>query len=404
MQRQLTQIASRLTGNRWIVFAVTAIVAALATGGQPRASRDTIFYRGLSDAILNSDLATIFTTMELRWTTLTLVSLVSIARLISAEHWMTIVMIVNIACSGLTAVLLVSLVRRLTGSALAAAAALLLYVTCLDVILWVRFILTDIIYSLIAFSVFFLVADGILGPRIKRRRLLLGIALVAALFTRAVGIVLIPLALFAELILARAPDSRPRWLRGRMLVAGVLLTAAAAMCVRAYVVEDPKHWPFDFIRPKINEYIAREKTGEVVWDRPETFRPPPHTMTDHLVLQADRTVRFFQFTSSQYTRVHNLVNVAYYVPLYLLALIGLFDGLRHPDRRRRGVILAATLWVLAYSLYHGLTLLDFDWRYRAPLMLHMIVLGACGIDVLARLALRRGTPSRTAAIQSADAA
>jgi len=41
------------------------------------------------------------------------------------------------------------------------------------------------------------------------------------------------------------------------------------------------------------------------------------------------------------------------------------------------------MWIGVFALFHALTVLDFDWRYRTPLMPHLIVLAACGADVLA---------------------
>lgn len=314
----------------------------------------------------------------LEWTTLTFVSLVAVASMLAPEQWMTLVMGVNVIASALTAVLLVALVRRLTQSAAAAASALLLYLACFDLVLWVRFVLTDIVYSAIALAVFTLVADGLLGPRIAYRRLLLCMAIAAALLTRPVAIVLVPLVLFAELILGRTAP------RGRTLVVAGVLAIAVVTSARAYVVHDPARWPFALAGPAVTAYSAREKSGEVVWDRPETARRPPLTMSDHVLQQFDRSARFFQFTASTYSPAHNLMNAGYYLLLYALALGGVFDAMRGADARRRSVVLAALVWVLSYALYHGMTLLDFDWRYRIPLMPLIVLMSACGVDALTR--------------------
>src|SRR5207249_102818 len=114
--------------------------------------------------------------------------------------------------------------------------------------------------------------------------------------------------------------------------------------------------------------------GEVVYDRPETSRRPPRTVSDHLVIKADRFVRFFQVTSSKYSWTHNAVNLAYFVPLYLFGVVGLVHGWRSADRRRRSLIRLLALWIGVYAFFHALTVLDFDWRFRTPLIPHLALL------------------------------
>jgi hypothetical protein len=53
------------------------------------------------------------------------------------------------------------------------------------------------------------------------------------------------------------------------------------------------------------------------------------------------------------------------------------------------VFLAAAGAVLAYAVFHGLVQVDFDWRYRLPVIPHLILLAAGGIAVLGRGAAAR---------------
>jgi hypothetical protein len=39
--------------------------------------------------------------------------------------------------------------------------------------------------------------------------------------------------------------------------------------------------------------------------------------------------------------------------------------------------------VVVFAVFHSITLIDFDWRYRAPTHPMMVVIGAHGLSVLA---------------------
>jgi hypothetical protein len=276
----------------------------------------------------------------------------------------------------LLAVMLVGIARRATRSALAAFVALLFYVFCYELLQWIPFIVTDLMFAVVAFVPFALVARRILDPREPARPVLLAISLVVACLTRPPGVVLIPLVLFVELVLVQ------KRIRARSATIFIVAAALAAVFVRTAIVYQPARWPFDFIRPKIEEFAGREKKGEVVYDQKESYRLPPRTPIDHVVIEGDRFVRFFQFTTPGFSRTHKLINTIYFVPLYALSIIGLVAGLRAGDSRRRAFVIALTMWIGIFALFQALTVLDYDWRFRVPVLPQCILLAACGIDAI----------------------
>jgi len=373
----------RALSKRWMVFFVTVIVHGLSTRGHALAAIDTGHYIGLADGFSSGDFSDTFNVEAVRWTKSLFLAILALARAISPEHWKQIMVALNVACSGLIAVLLVDLARRASRSSVAPAVALLMYLTCFEVFQWMRFVLTDPFFFLTGFLPFVLVARRIVIPGEPRRPVLLALSLLMAVFSRPPGAVLIPLVLFGELVLVEAS------VRRGVAAAIILLAAMAALFVRTAVVHDPGSWPFRVLKPKIVEFSGREKTGEVVYGRKDTFRSPPRTAVDHMVIQADRVARFFQFTSSGYSRAHNVINIAYFVGLYLLGLIAVFDAFRGDDPRRRSLMIALLMWIGVFAFFHGLTVLDYDWRFRTPLMPHFILMAACGADAVQALVMSR---------------
>ena len=363
--------------SRWFAFVATVVVHGIATAGRARFSVDTWTYIQLADGFRAHDFSGTFKLAAVLWTKTIYITLLALARGVSPAHWTILILALNVLCSGAVAVMLVDLARRATRWPAAPVLALLFYVAGWEVFQWVRYVLTDIPYCAAAFVPFYLVARRIVVEGEPRRPLLLAVALLVAIFTRPPGLVLIPLALFVELVLVE------RRVSGRVAAAIIIVVAAAVLLVRTIVVNDPSRWPFRFVKPIITLFSAREKGGEVVMDMKQTFRPPVRTAADHLIIVADRFVRFFQLTSGAYSRAHNLFNVLWFVPLYGLGIIGAVEGLRRGDRRRRSLVIALLTWVGVFAFLHALTVLDYDWRFRLPLIPHLILLAACGADALA---------------------
>jgi UDP-N-acetylmuramyl pentapeptide phosphotransferase/UDP-N-acetylglucosamine-1-phosphate transferase len=201
-----------------------------------------------------------------------------------------------------------------------------------------------------------------------------------ATFTRAVGVLLVPLTVVTEAVFVRDDTSENR----RRVWTVFAIGFVAAMLVHAYFFHDMRRWPTDFMRPKLEEYAAREQAGEVVWDRAETAHARPESMLGHVAIEADRFVRFFQVTVAGFSRAHNAYAILYYIPLYGLALIGILDALLGVDERRRAVVHVTLLWILSMAALCAVTILDFDWRYRMPLLPQLIVLAACGAEAVGR--------------------
>ena len=378
----------RALSKWWIVFLITVAFHGLSTRGRAIAAVDTPHYVMLADGFASGDLSETFNLGAVRWTKSVYLVVLATARAISSTYWKEIMVAINVLASGAIAAMLVGIVRRATQSTLATAGALLLYLGCFEFFQWLPFVLTDSLFTAVALWPFYLVARRILDPDAPPRTPLLILSLLLVTFSRPPGVIIVALVLFAELVLVR------RRIRLTTAIAAMVVMIVVALGVRTAMVHDPSRWPFSFVKPKLVEFSAREKKGEVIYDRVEAYRPPPRTMGDHLMMQTVRFARFFQFTTSGFSRTHNLVNAAYFIPLYALALLGAVYGLRMGDERRRALIVALVTWIGVFAVFHALTVLDFDWRFRAPLMPHFIILASCGIAMLPEMK-KRGVVGRT---------
>ena len=313
-------------------------------------------------------------------------TLVALLRLAFGEGWASALVAVNFAAHVALGVLIVRLAVRAGGGAAAGWTALLLFLGCHGIVKWVPYLLSDSSFVALAFATFSLAAARILGD--ARGWLKVAPPAAAGIFYRPTGIVLVP-----DLVLSwwLSRKRAPRLSRGG---ATLLLLAATVggVLLFAWLMRDPSRWPFATLSKAFAGVARSYAAGEIVNGRAETYHAPPQVLVDYLLISADRFVHFFAIGARDHSLLHWIGSAAFFVPAYALAAwlgLVLWRGDTELPPAERRVFVAAGGAVLAYALFHALVLVDYDWRYRLPVLPHLILLASGGAADLARRAARR---------------
>ncbi|HEY7809093.1 MAG TPA: hypothetical protein VIA98_01785 [Allosphingosinicella sp.] len=319
------------------------------------------------------------------------VGLVALLRLAFAEHWGSALIVLNVLCVAATGALLARLAVRVTGNRAAGWAALGLFLLCHDLWLWTPYLLSDSVFLLFAFSVFLMEASRLLAKG-KAWPPVFAASAAASLF-RPTGMVLFAVTSWS-FVLAKLPDrAGARWLA----LLGLALAGAAGATLFGWIVEVPARWPFPFGARALRYISAAYSEGLVVWQRPETYLAPPHGLGGYLAIMAARFGWFFAPGAAGYSGAHWAMQIAFFAPAYALAcwfMATLLTGRSTLERGSRDVGLAALGAIILYAMFHALMHVDYDWRYRVPVLPHLILLAACGFsDLQARWSARTAPPS-----------
>ncbi|HYI41349.1 MAG TPA: hypothetical protein VE053_13625 [Allosphingosinicella sp.] len=308
-------------------------------------------------------------------------TLVALLRLAFGSEWATGLAVLNFAAHIALGVLVVKLAVRTTASGIAGWGALLLFLASFDLLMWVPFALSDSTFVFLAFLIFTLAARRILDST-RSWLAVLGPA-AAGIFYRPTGMVLIPDLLWA-LYLSRTGTRRlGRGAALALLGAGI----AAAAIAFAWFIQDPGRWPLDSLAGAFRAVAAEYALGEVVSARSETYHAPPQALVDYILISADRFAHFFAIGAAGYSPAHWLVQLAFFLPCYALAgwlAVALWRGRTAFGALERKVFLAAFGAVISYAVFHALVQVDFDWRYRTPILPHLILLAAGGLADLVK--------------------
>jgi hypothetical protein len=308
------------------------------------------------------------------------------------DDWDVGVVVLNVIASAAAGAIAVYVARRLTGSRLAAAAVGVLWLASVDIVDWTRYALSDPTYLLLTVGAFALAAAGLMG---ERRRAAAALATLPVLtFYRPTFVAMLPLLLAAGLVgLAgeRAVETLGTPAAERRTLGAVVAGALAGLAAFAAFMREPQRWPLRAGSGLMRFTAAHWKLGEVIWDRTPTFRPPPHTLRDFLALAAVRLAAFFTPFSPDYERPLRALQIGFSLCAYPLALVGVAAALRRSawlDAGRRCVVLLSAALVIVVATFHAMAEIDYDWRYRVPVLPHVMLLAAVGLAALRRRAVR----------------
>ncbi len=164
----------------------------------------------------------------------------------------------------------------------------------------------------------------------------------------------------------------------------VLLTLLfGGVLVHGFMASDPSVVPAGTLRNWIEYFRDSQAMGWIMWRRPETFVSPPVGGLDFAATSLLRGGYFFVFVVDSFSTSHTVFNIAFFLPLYGLSIIGAFAALRSTSdlsHRARGAGILAILMILLTASFVAVTYLDYDWRYRVPTLPAFLVLAAIGAD------------------------
>jgi len=142
-----------------------------------------------------------------------------------------------------------------------------------------------------------------------------------------------------------------------------------------------------FICEPGSPFCEGEMRGIVVNNRPYTYHKMPVSVIDYVLIIADKFLHFFAVFTRDYSLKHKIFNYLFFLPTYGLSLITLYEIFRRKSKlspEEWNLTFLSVIFVIIFALFHSITILDYDWRYRLPCMPPLIVLAGIGSMQLRR--------------------
>jgi len=315
--------------------------------------------------------------MYLAW-----VTVVAALKSILGASWMAGVVAFNWIAFTIGVYATLSAVRMTTRSGAGLLTAAALFIVAGDLLIFVSYVLSDLMFwglSAVVLSAAVALIAGDAGPRASPiGTIVIGSVATAIAFTfRPVAVPLLVIWLMA--IGMRAVPNLFARLAVPILVMAPIV-AAAAIIVHACLMQNPTAWPLGS-PPGMLQMVATEyRAGIVVHQAdPPVLVAPPIGVAGFAGITIDKLAFFITPWLPYYSAAHQAINLLFFVPAYGLTLLGL-RNIRRLTSAQQNITLLLSLYIWGVALFHAMSLIDSDHRYRLPLLPAFIMLAAVGLE------------------------
>jgi hypothetical protein len=303
------------------------------------------------------------------------------------EWWMHGVVVLNWVCFSAGVYTTLTWIRHsiaFRGALLLAAA---LFFVAADLLIFVPFVLSDLTFWGLSTTVV------VIGLHVAAsddpgtvRRLWIGTILTAiALIFRPVAL---PLALFwIVAIVVRVQRDRVVRL-GPMLIGMLCAMAMLAVMAQGYLLMNLSAWPGKL--PAMFELLNHEyREGVLVYSPNGHFSVGAATSWSGFTrITVEKWIYFCTPWLPHYSAAHTAMNLAFFAPVYFLSAAAVLRSRRLSPSQQLSVWMLTSFAVLASS-FHAIAHIDYDHRYRLPLLPVLIMLASFGLEAIRRPQVQR---------------
>ena len=143
-----------------------------------------------------------------------------------------------------------------------------------------------------------------------------------------------------------------------------------------------------FIEFNLNENVRLNfitnmvKDGMIIHDRPETWVKEPKNFIDIMYIFFLRLINFFNPYASTFSIIHITLNAIQLVLVLFSVFIWSFFG--GYIKIYNKVFLFILLLSFSVAAFHSFILIDYDWRYRFPIIMPLILLFPISLEIIVK--------------------
>jgi hypothetical protein len=326
------------------------------------------------------------------------ITIVAITKVIFGANWGIAIVTINYIAAIYTLILLLKATRMLTGNHVCGIFASIALIFCYDFYMWIPYVLSDILFASICFSIIFISISIFQNPSRPQKRIVLGVILLGiTLFFRPTFFPLVAFILLSILFgLAFKVGTSDANKRNRLITNLTILTCVALSIVllaHSYILLNSEEWPFSFLKEWITLVAKDYHLGIIVYQRPETYHSIPNGLLDYVFITLSKLISFFAFDFDGYSKMHALLNYMFFLPIYTLSIFSivlLYKKKNGLSPINWWTISSCLIFIVFFAFFHALQQIDYDLRYRVPCLLPLVLLATLGFNELKIRFLKHG--------------
>ena len=298
------------------------------------------------------------------------VFLIALCKVFFVNEWQFVFLLLNLTILFLSLIIFIKSLKLMGVRPILISLTIPLIVLSVDILTWPKFILTDMIYAYLVLLATFFVIKGI----VKNKTYFFQLALVMLLLlaTRPSSFPVNFIIIFFILISNFEFLFKSKWI---LIFFLALLFLTPFMFALIY----------SFVELNFNEIARIEfittmvKEGVIVHDRPDTWVDQPNSFLEIANIYFLRLINFFNPYASSFSMLHFLLNLLQ----TFIIIISIFLWLYISNKTISINKIIAYILLLSFSVaaFHSFILIDYDWRYRFPIILPLLMLFPISLEM-----------------------
>ena len=299
--------------------------------------------------------------------------LIALCKVVFVSEWQFAFLILNLSLVFFSLILFVKCLLLINVRPVLISLTLTVILISVDILIWPKFILSDMIYAFLVLIAAYLIIKGIIKNKIYYLELFLIIFL---LFTTRPSSFPVIFAVIFFIVISKYQIF---FVQKRILLflLTLFISTPFILGLAYFFIE----FNFNGIA-KIDFITNMVKDGMIIHDRPETWVNEPKNFIDVVYIYFLRLINFFNPYASTFSIIHIFLNVLQIALILFSIIIWSFFGghIKIHDK----VFLFILLLSLSVAAFHSFILIDYDWRYRFPLVLPLIMLFPISLEIILR--------------------
>lgn len=301
------------------------------------------------------------------------VILISLLKYFFGDGWQFAFMTVNLILILFSLVIFSKILLLLKVRPLIISLSLPILVLSIDLLHWPRYVLTDTIFSFLVMLIIYIITKSIISNKIYYFVLIFVATLL--FLTRPTSIPFIFAFIFFIALSKIQFNYSPKIILLFIILLFILTPFVFAVfyqLMNNYLINNPQAF---FL-------IDMVKSGIIIHDRPNTWVDPPNTFFDVLYIYFLRLLYFFNPYAKSFSDIHIILNSIQTFYIFLSIVVWSFLGLNFKVFNK--IVFLILLISFCTSAFHAFTLIDYDWRYRFPIIMPLLIIFPLSFEIFLR--------------------
>lgn len=299
------------------------------------------------------------------------VFLLAFLKVVSGTAWLNYFVSLNLVLIFFSLIIYSKILLILKIRPIVVSLAIPIITLSVDILVWPRYILSDTIFAFEIMLVLYLITKGIIKEKFDYFTII--VFLLFILITRPTSIPFI--FIFAIFIAATKIKIifNPKLIFFIIISLLILIPLIFGICFKlmnTYLSNVPK----------VIFLVDMVEAGMIIHDRPETWIKSPDKFTEYVYLYFLRMVFFFNPYAQSFSIIHLVLNLFQTLIIVFSIFIWMKFGKEYYVINK--VITLILLISIFVAAFHSYILIDYDWRYRFPIVMPLLIIFPVAIEIL----------------------